>query len=80
MGDEVLKCEKLLHGHREGKKIVDKQTGEVKRVGESTNHPYRCDRLAKRYEVRGYSFTAYTQLCKMHKACAEREGFTMVEA
>jgi hypothetical protein len=68
-------CEKLIHGHREGKLVVDKETGEKRRVGESTHHPYRCGRPAERLRVEGDSFTAFATLCKIHKDAAIREGF-----
>ena len=71
----MAKCEKLVHGHRYGRVVVNKVTGEKTTVEESTHHPYRCDRPAFRLEVKGDSFTAFATLCKIHMAAAEREGF-----
>lgn len=70
----LRKCEKLIHGDREYKPTETFGYG-VK----ETEHPYRCARLAKNYEVRGQSFTAFAVLCKTHKAAAEHEGFILIE-
>lgn len=70
-------CEKLMHGHRQGRLVTDKESGEKKRVGQSENHPYKCGRPAVRYEVSGDSFTAFAELCKIHMEAAQREGFRL---
>jgi hypothetical protein len=71
----VAKCEKLIHGHRAGRLVKNKETGQLERVGQSTHHPYRSDRPAERLEVSGDSYSAEATLCKMHKQAAVREGF-----
>jgi hypothetical protein len=72
-----LKCERIIHGVRHGRLVKDKETGELKRVGQSINHPYRCDRPALKIQVEGDSFATFAVLCKMHRQAARREGFKL---
>lgn len=70
-----MTCEKLIHGHRAGKLVMNKETGQMERVGASEHHPYKCGRPATMLKVSGDSYTAFAVLCKLHRAAAVREGF-----
>lgn len=77
----MLLCEKVVHGERdympfpEFHQIVK---GEKVPVPQK-EFPYKCQRRARKYVVRGQSFCCEAVLCEQHKKAAIEEGFTLEE-